>query len=105
MKTPACKQITMTFHSHPTKSLAMRWTAKVHFPPGADGDTPLAIDMVDGEGTLVSEAVFEFAGKRLRVRDGRTSILYSDFVRGKHAKSVWVYRHGMLPIPGGLTFE
>ena len=57
------------------------------------------------EALPVSEAVFEFAGKRLRVRDGRTSILYSDFVRGKHAKSVWVYRHGMLPIPGGLTFE
>ncbi len=105
MKTPPGKQITMTFHSHPTKHLYMRWKMQLHFPAGAGEDAVLPLTVVDGEGAPVDVAVLEFAGKRIRVRDGKAALSYADFIAGKHAKSIWLYRHGMLPIPGSLTFE
>lgn len=105
MTTPADKQITMTFHSHPTKHLYMRWKMQLRFPPGAGPDTVIPISMVDGDGQNVDVAVLEFAGKRIKVRDGKAQISYSDFIAGKHEKSIWVYRHGILPIPGFLSFE
>ncbi len=105
MNTPPDKKITMTFHSHPTRHLYMRWKMQLHFPQGAGKDATIPITIADGEGKNVDVALLEFAGKRIRVRDGKAEISYADFIAGKHEKSVWLYRHGILPIPGSLTFE
>lgn len=105
MKTPPAKKITMTFHSHPTKHLYMRWKMQLHFPADAGPNTVLPITIADGEERPVDVAVLEFAGKRIRIKDGKGELSYADFIAGKHAKSVWLYRHGILPIPGILTFE
>lgn len=83
----------------------MRWKMQLHFPTDADADTSIPITIADGNGVPVDVAVMEFAGKRIRVRDGKAEITYADFIAGKHAKSIWLYRHGILPIPGMLTFE
>ena len=105
MKTPPDKKITMTFHSHPTTHLYMRWKMQLHFPTDAREDTVIPITIIDGEGVPVDVAVLEFAGKRIRVKDGKAEITYAEFIAGKHAKNVWLYRHDILPIPGILTFE
>lgn len=105
MNTPPDKKITMTFHSHPTKHLYMRWKMQLHFPPGASAETIIPITVIDGEGKDVDVAVLEFAGKRIRIKDGKGELSYADFIAGKHAKAIWLYRHGILPIPGMLTFE
>lgn len=104
MRTPADKTIALTFGSHPARDLALRWTAKLVFPPGADAETVLPLSLVDGQGKPVPEGVFEFAGQRLAVRNGAASISYADFIRGKHAVALWLHRPGQPPIPGGLTF-
>ena len=95
----------MTFHSHPTKHLYMRWKMRLRFPANAGPQTMLPITVEDGEEVPVDVAVLEFAGKRIRIRDGKAEIAYADFIAGKHAKSIWLYRHGILPIPGFLSFE
>ena len=70
MKSPADKKIVFFFHSHPTKDIKMQWRAEVTFPPGATANTTLGISVVDGEDEPVKDAVFEFAGKELPVKDG-----------------------------------
>lgn len=105
MNTPPDKQITMTFHSHPTKHLYMRWKMQLHFPAGASSGAVIPITIINGEGVPVDGAVLEFAGKRIRINGGKASITYDDFIAGKHAKPIWLYRHGILPIPAMLTFE
>ncbi len=105
MKTPADKLIHFSFDSHPTKRLEERWSAKLTFPPGSTATTVLPIEIVDGNGVPVRAATFEFAGQRLPVKDGQASIVYADFIRGKHEVALWLYREGMPPIPGGLTFK
>ena len=105
MRSPADKRIAFKFHSHPTKHLSLRWKMQLHVPAGAGEDAVVPLTVVDGEGAPVDVAVLEFAGKRIRVRDGKAVLPYADFIAGKHAKSIWLYRHGMLPIPGSLTFE
>ena len=104
MNTPADKTIAFTFGSHPTRDLALRWTAKLVFPPGADAETVLPLSLVDGHGEPVPDGVFAFAGQNLAVRDGAAAIAYADFIRGKHAVALWLHRPGRPPIPGGLTF-
>lgn len=105
MKTPADKSLSFTFHSHPEKDMSLRWKIKLHFPGGATAEAMLPITVHDGNGAPVKSGVFEFAGQRLAVSDGRSELRYADFVKGKHEKSVWLYRDGMKPVPGGLTFE
>ena len=105
MRTPEGKNICLTFHSHPETDFALRWKIQVHFPGGATAETMLPITACDGNGAPVKSGVFEFAGQRLAVSDGRSELRYADFVKGKHEKSVWLYRDGMKPVPGGLTFE
>ena len=105
MKTPADKKIVMTFHSHQVKDVSWWWKMQLHFPPGATAETVLPIVVNDGLGEPVAVGVLEFAGKRLRIRDGKSSMTYGEFIAGKHAKSIWLYRHGIAPIPGSLTFE
>lgn len=104
MKTPDDKTIALTFGSHPTRDLRMRWTAVITFPAGSTESSVLPIAVRDGNGDLIADAVFEFAGRRLKVKAGAASIGYGDFVRGKHSVPLWLHRPGMPPVPGGLTF-
>ena len=104
MKTPPGKHVALTFHSHPERDLKLRWKAVVDFPPGSNGESVLSVLLEDGEGEKIKSAIFEFAGKRIRIEDGAGELSYADFVAGKHSVPVWVYRDGVKPIPGGLTF-
>lgn len=104
MKTPPDKTISFTFVSHPEKDASLRWTARLTFPPGAMPDTVLPIEVRDGLEIPVPSAVFEFAGRRLSVVHGQTSLTYAAFIRGKHETALWLHRPGKPPIPGGLTF-
>ena len=105
MKTPDDKRITLTFYSHPMKDLQMRWKALLTFEPGSTDETHAEIDMNDGEGMPVKAATFELAGQRIPIRNGKGTLRCGDFVKGKHESAIWVYRKGMTPIPGALTFE
>ena len=104
MKTPDDKTIVFTFMSHPEKQPELRWTAKLTFPPGSGPDTVLPITVVDGNEEPVESAVLELAGNRMPVKNGRASLKYADFVKGKHSVPLWLYRNGVQPVPGGLTF-
>lgn len=104
MKTPADKKIAFTFGSHPMKDPAQCWTAVLEFAPGSDENSVLPIRITDGNGELVAEAVFEFAGQRLAVKDGAAEIPYADFIRGKSSVPLWLHRRGIESVPGGLTF-
>ena len=87
------------------KDLKRRWKIRIAFEPGSTDDSPAVLDVNDGEGSPIAAGVFEFAGKRLAVRDGKASIRCGDFVKGKHEGAIWLYRDGMEPVPGALTFE
>lgn len=104
MKTPADKTIAFMFISQRGDDPALRWFARLTFQPGADGGTMLPIEVIGCGDEPVPEGVFEFAGRRLPVRGGAASILYADFVKGKHKKPIWLHREGMPSVPGGLTF-
>ena len=104
MRTPPDKKIAFVFMSEPTVQSAMRWTARLEFPPGATGDTALPITVVDGDEVPVASARLELAGRQIQIRDGRASMTYAEFVAGKHSTPLWLYRNGMPPVPGGLTF-
>ena len=103
MKTPADKTVTFTYSSHPTKDVSWRWTATLTFPSGATAETPLSVTVVNGDNEPV-DGTFEFAGRRIPVRDGRARLTYADFIAGKHEKAIWLHRKGLEPIPGSLTF-
>ena len=105
MRTPPDKRIILTLYSHPTKDLKLRWKAQVTFEPGSDDRSAAALTIADGEGVPVPEGVFEFAGCRIQIVDGRGEMNCGDFVRGRHSSPIWLYRKGVLPIPGALTFE
>ena len=105
MKTPEDKCITLTLYSHPMKDLKMRWKALVVFEPASTDDSSASVTMADGEGTPIASATFEFAGCRIAVKDGRGTMRCGDFVKGKHESAIWLYRKGMAPVPGAVTFE
>jgi len=104
MKVPEGKTITLTFVSHQMKDRKMRWAVNLTLPGGADKGTILPISVEDGEGVPVKSAVFEFAGKAIQIKDGAGELAYSDFIKGKHEKAIWLKRRGMDPVPGALTF-
>jgi len=105
VKTPADKKITFTLYSHPMKDLKMRWKALLVFAPGSTDDSSAELTVVDGEGTPIPAAVFEFAGTRTAVKDGKGALRCGDFAKGRHEPSIWLYREGRAPVPGALTFE
>lgn len=105
MKTPEDKEIILTLRSIPINPVSARWVARVTFPAGASVQTRLPIEVMDGEDVPVAAGCLEFAGRQLKVKDGRASLAYADFVAGKHARGVWLHRDGSEPVPGGLTFE
>ena len=78
MKSPSDKKIVFFFHSHPTKDIKMQWRAE--------------------------DAVFEFAGKELPVKDGAASMTFAEFIAGKHSVPIWLHRKGKKPVPGVPTF-
>lgn len=104
MRTPDDKKIAFTFVSHPTKNLDWRWKAVLEFAPGSDENSNLPITVTTDKGEPIEKAVFEFAGQQLEVRDGKTSISYKDFIKGKSSVPLWLYRKGLPPVPAGLTF-
>ena len=105
MKTPEGKTIAFTFISQPTADPKCCWVAKLTFPGGSDSKSILPIYVTQGDGSPVPEAIFEFAGKRLAVRDGHARIAFADFVKGKHESALWLHRKDVpQPMPGGLTF-
>ena len=105
MKTPGDKRIVLTYHSLPSKNAAFKWKASLALEPGSvDGDAA-QIDVFDGDGARVESGILEFAGQRLKVKDGNTSITCGDFAKGKHDPSLWLHRSGFPPSPGVLTFE
>ena len=105
MKTPADKIITLTLYSHPMKDLRLRWKALVVFAAGSTDETPAEITINDGEGAPIPSGQFEFAGQRTHIEKGKGRLLCGDFVKGKHEPAIWLYRKGLAPVPGALTFE
>lgn len=83
---------------------SQRWKAVVSFPPGSGQDSLLPIEVVNGNGEPIKKGVFEFAGQKLTVIDGKSQILYADFIKGKHSVPLWLHRSGMDSVIGGLTF-
>lgn len=83
----------------------MWWSASLEFPAGSDETTMLLITALDGEQKPIKSAIFEFAGQHIKVKDGKGSISYADFIKGKSSVPLWMHRKGFPPVPGGLTFE
>ena len=104
MNTPPEKTITMTFVSHQVRDKKLRWAMNLTFPAGIGEDGFLDIQVEDGEGVPVKSATLEFAGKSIKIKDGCAKLAYSEFIKGKHEKALWLKRRGMEPIPGALTF-
>ena len=104
MKTPSDKKIAFYFVSQEVARADDRWSARVHFPPGATASTVLPIEVLDGNEEPVADAVLELFGQRLKVKDGATSTTYADFIAGVHSTPVWMHRNGKKPVPGELTF-
>ena len=83
----------------------MRWKAQLVFEPGSTDESTAALTIADGEGAPVKAGAFEFAGQKIAVRDGIGNLKCGDFVKGKHEPGIWLYREGVVPVPGALTFE
>ena len=105
MKTPDDKRIIFTYHSLPSKNAALRWKARLVFEPGSTDEDVAEMEVFDGDGNKVASGILEFAGQRLKVKDGKTSISCGDFVKGKHEPSIWLHRAGHPSSPGVVTFE
>ena len=104
MKTPPDKTIAFTIVSQRAEKAELRWMAHMTFPPGSDGETMLPIEVLGGNDKPVEDGTLEFAGQRLKVKNGAASMRYADFVAGVHSIPIWLHRSGMPPVPGGLTF-
>lgn len=104
MTTPADQTVVFAFCSLPTVEPAARWTARLSFPPGASAETVLDVEVTDAAGAAVPGGELRLAGRRLTVSKGRASIVYADFVHGKHEPSVWLSRPDRPMAPGTITF-
>ena len=105
MKTPDDKRIILTYHSLPSKNAALRWKARLVFEPGSTDEDVAEMEVFDGAGGSVEYGILEFAGQRLEVKGGRTSITCGDFVKGKHEPAIWLHRKEHPSSPGVVTFE
>ena len=93
MQTPEEKTITFTLHSQPMKDPKARWKVSVTFAAGSSDASPAEVTAVDGD------------GMKIALQNGKGTFRCADFVAGKHESAVWMYRPGMSPVPGMLTFE
>lgn len=105
MQTPNDQTITLTYASHPHPNAKLRWTARLTFPPGASAETPLELTLTDGNDEPIENGVFELAGERLKIANGKATIIYRAFVKGINSPGLWLHLAGTKPIPGGLTFK
>lgn len=105
MRTPADKRIVFTLYSHPMKDTKLRWKALLTFEPGSTDQSAALLEIADGDGVPVKSGIFEFAGARTRIRDGKGALSCAAFVQGKHETAIWLHRKGMEAVPGALTFE
>lgn len=105
MRTPADKRVVFTLYSHPMKEAKLRWKATLAFEPGSTDRSFAALEIKDGEGGPVEKGVFEFAGAKIKVKDGVGRLKCAQFVKGKHEGAIWLHRKGQPPVPGALTFE
>lgn len=105
MKTPIDKKIVFTIYSHPTRNPSLRWKATLTFEPGSTDGSFASLSVVDCDGSPISEGIFDFAGRHLKVENGRGRLRCADFVKGKHDGAIWFRRPGGVPVPGALTFE
>lgn len=104
MKIPEGKTITLTFLSTNRKEMEKRWAVNVVLSGGASSGDVFNVKAEDAGGNKIPEAVFEFAGTLIDIKDGVGGISYDDFIKGKHEKGVWLKRPGVEPVPGLLTF-
>ena len=104
MKTPPDKKIAFTFMSPPANDRRECWQAVVEFPAGSGPESVLPIRVLDGDSVPVEAGVMLFAGCKLKVANGATSIRYADFVHGKHDPELWLRRKGLPDKPAYLTF-
>ncbi|MBO7308635.1 MAG: hypothetical protein J6V38_03285 [Kiritimatiellae bacterium] len=104
MKIPEGKTITLTFLSTNRKEKEKRWAVNVVLSGGASSGDVFKVKAEDAGGNKIPEAVFEFAGTLIDIKDGIGGISYDDFIKGKHEKGVWLKRPGVEPVPGLLTF-
>lgn len=105
MRTPPDKTIVFTLYSHPMKDLAQRWKATVTFAPDSSDDSPAAVAIRDGRGEPIETGTLEFAGAKIAIAQGSGNLRCGDFVAGKHEPGIWLYRPGLPPVPGAVTFE
>ena len=104
MKSPESRSVVLTFASNPMKEKEKRWAVNVVLSGGASSGDVFKVKAEDAEGNKIPEAVFEFAGTLVDIKDGVGGISYDDFIKGKHEKGVWLKRPGVEPVPGLLTF-
>ena len=104
MKIPEGKTITLTFLSTNRKEKEKRWAVNVVLSGGASSGDVFKVKAEDAGGNKIPEAVFEFAGTLIDIKDGVGGISYDDFIKVKHEKGLWLKRPGVEPVPGLLTF-
>lgn len=85
--------------------MKQRWKARLTFEPGSTENSESLLEIADGEGLMIPEGVFVFAGQVIAVKDGVGRLSCRQFVVGKHDGAIWLHRKGTPPIPGALTFE
>ena len=103
MKSPD-KTLFFFFRSVPKELNEDIWIVKIVLPPNAVADTPMSVEATDGNEIPLESATFAFVGCRVRISGGKGSLPYGEFVKGMNDASVWMFRPGRDPVPGGLTF-
>lgn len=87
------------------KDPKMRWKAILVFAPASTDSSLAELEIRDGEGSEIRRGVFEVAGCRIQVKEGRGAVRCGDFVKGRHEPAIWLHRKDVPPVPGALTFE
>ena len=80
MKIPEGKTITLTFLSTNRTKAEKRWAVNVILAGGATSGDTFKIKAEDAEGNRIPEAIFEFAGTLVDIKDGVGGISYDDFL-------------------------
>lgn len=103
MKSPD-KTLFFFYRSIPRELNEDMWIVNVTLPPNATAGTMMSVSAVDGNDVPIDSASFVLSGSRIAISKGKGSLSYGDFVKGMNDGSVWMFRQGRSPVPGGLTF-